>query len=85
MRVAQCHGFTIWNAGREGRRLYASLAPRSRAAVRAFADVDARKLTLGHYAPPGEPPQRRIPIVHFRSAGRVGWNAPRAFTRPWRA
>ena len=64
--LAQRDGFTIWNAGKEGKRLYRSLSAAARAAVRAFADVDARKLALGAYD--DMQGRRRVPIVHFRCA-----------------
>lgn len=61
---AQSNGFTIWNAGKEGKRLYRSLSVSARAAVVAFADVDARKLAQGMYD--DMLGRRRIPILHFR-------------------
>ena len=63
---AQSNGFTIWNAGKEGKRLYRSLSVAARAAVVAFADVDARKLAQGMYD--DMQGRRRIPILHFRCA-----------------
>jgi hypothetical protein len=63
---AQSNGFTIWNAGKEGKRLYRSLSASARAAVVAFADVDARKLAQGMYD--DMLGRRRIPILHFRCA-----------------
>ena len=65
---AQREGFTIWNAGKEGRALYKSLSAPARAAVRCFADVDARKLAHGAFD--DVPGRRRIPVVHFRCARR---------------
>lgn len=66
-----CDGFTIWGAGKEGRRLFASLSPRSRAAVRAFCDVDAAKLARGVVSF-HDPASRRItatvPLVHYSLA-----------------
>lgn len=41
--------FTIWNAGRQGRRLYRSLTPGARAKVVAFCDVDEKKIKKGFY------------------------------------
>jgi hypothetical protein len=60
----QRDGFTIWNAGKEGKRLYRSLSAAARAAVVAFADVDARKLAQGAYD--DMQGRRRVPILHFR-------------------
>lgn len=65
-RCAQRDGFTIWNAGKEGKRLYKSLSAAARAAVRAFADVDARKIAQGAYD--DVQGRRRVPILHFRCA-----------------
>jgi hypothetical protein len=58
--------FTIWNAGRQGRRLYALLAPATQRKVTAFCDVAERKLAHGQYHRPGM--TRAVPIVHFRAA-----------------
>ncbi|XP_011371940.1 queuosine-tRNA galactosyltransferase isoform X6 [Pteropus medius] len=62
--------FTIWNAGRQGRRLYRSLTPGARAKVVAFCDVDENKIKKGFYCyeDSKERPKPRVPIVHFRDA-----------------
>jgi len=59
-------GFTIWNAGREGRRLYRSLSEGARRRVRALCDVDAKKLAQREWH--AHPLDTRVPIVHFRHA-----------------
>ncbi|XP_042823241.1 UDP-GlcNAc:betaGal beta-1,3-N-acetylglucosaminyltransferase-like protein 1 isoform X3 [Panthera tigris] len=41
--------FTIWNAGRQGRRLYRSLTAGMRRKVVAFCDVDENKIRKGFY------------------------------------
>uniref|UniRef100_A0A8C7EXP5 UDP-GlcNAc:betaGal beta-1,3-N-acetylglucosaminyltransferase-like protein 1 n=1 Tax=Neovison vison TaxID=452646 RepID=A0A8C7EXP5_NEOVI len=41
--------FTIWNAGRQGRRLYRSLTAEARRKVVAFCDVDENKIRKGFY------------------------------------
>lgn len=41
--------FSIWSAGRDGKRLYRSLKPENRVKVKAFLDVDAKKLSGGGY------------------------------------
>ncbi|KAM9209732.1 queuosine-tRNA galactosyltransferase isoform 3-T3 [Dugong dugon] len=41
--------FTIWNAGKQGRRLYRSLEAANRQKVVAFCDVDERKIKKGFY------------------------------------
>ncbi|KAJ1634752.1 hypothetical protein T492DRAFT_903203 [Pavlovales sp. CCMP2436] len=58
-------GFAIWGAGKEGKRLYRSLSEKSRAQVREFCDVDAKKLALGRYA--HYESGAFVPIMHFRN------------------
>ncbi|XP_063098415.1 UDP-GlcNAc:betaGal beta-1,3-N-acetylglucosaminyltransferase-like protein 1 isoform X2 [Cavia porcellus] len=41
--------FTIWNAGKQGRRLYRSLTTASQRKVVAFCDVDKNKIKKGFY------------------------------------
>ncbi|XP_023718290.1 UDP-GlcNAc:betaGal beta-1,3-N-acetylglucosaminyltransferase-like protein 1 isoform X1 [Cryptotermes secundus] len=56
--------FSIWNAGKQGRRLYRSLHPKFQDRVMAFCDVDVNKVGKT-YSPPHQS-QRAIPILHFR-------------------
>ena len=58
--------FTIWNAGKAGRRVYAALAPEHRRKVAAFCDVDVRKLAVGVYYRQGM--ERAIPVVPYTAA-----------------
>ncbi|KAM9209731.1 queuosine-tRNA galactosyltransferase isoform 2-T2 [Dugong dugon] len=62
--------FTIWNAGKQGRRLYRSLEAANRQKVVAFCDVDERKIKKGfyRYEDSQERPKPRVPILHFRAA-----------------
>ncbi|XP_064225303.1 UDP-GlcNAc:betaGal beta-1,3-N-acetylglucosaminyltransferase-like protein 1 isoform X4 [Aotus nancymaae] len=62
--------FTIWNAGKQGRRLYRSLTAANRRKVVAFCDVDENKIRKGFYCheESQERPKPRIPILHFRAA-----------------
>ncbi|KAM9597828.1 queuosine-tRNA galactosyltransferase isoform 2-T3 [Trichechus inunguis] len=62
--------FTIWNAGKQGRRLYRSLEAANRQKVVAFCDVDERKIKKGFYCyeDSQERPKPRVPILHFRAA-----------------
>ncbi|XP_069339173.1 queuosine-tRNA galactosyltransferase isoform X3 [Eulemur rufifrons] len=62
--------FTIWNAGRQGRRLYRSLSAAGRRKVVAFCDVDKNKIAKGFYCyeDSQERPKPRVPVVHFRAA-----------------
>ncbi|XP_038402123.1 UDP-GlcNAc:betaGal beta-1,3-N-acetylglucosaminyltransferase-like protein 1 isoform X7 [Canis lupus familiaris] len=62
--------FTIWNAGRQGRRLYRNLSAGARRKVVAFCDVDENKIRKGFYCyeDSEEAPKPRVPILHFRAA-----------------
>ncbi|XP_030684131.1 UDP-GlcNAc:betaGal beta-1,3-N-acetylglucosaminyltransferase-like protein 1 isoform X2 [Nomascus leucogenys] len=62
--------FTIWNAGKQGRRLYRSLTATNQRKVVAFCDVDENKIRKGFYCHEDsqERPKPRIPILHFRAA-----------------
>ncbi|XP_071429971.1 queuosine-tRNA galactosyltransferase isoform X3 [Pithys albifrons albifrons] len=62
--------FTIWNAGKQGRRLYRSLSPANRKKVIAFCDVDEKKIAKGFYTyeESEESPKPRVPVCHFRDA-----------------
>uniref|UniRef100_A0A4X2L6Q9 UDP-GlcNAc:betaGal beta-1,3-N-acetylglucosaminyltransferase like 1 n=1 Tax=Vombatus ursinus TaxID=29139 RepID=A0A4X2L6Q9_VOMUR len=42
--------FTIWNAGKQGRKLYRSLSPVNQKKVVAFCDVDKNKIKKGFYS-----------------------------------
>ena len=55
--------FTIWGAGRDGRDFFKALTPECRRRVRAFCDVDAKKVgTTYQYF------EHHVPIVGFREA-----------------
>ncbi|XP_053232103.1 UDP-GlcNAc:betaGal beta-1,3-N-acetylglucosaminyltransferase-like protein 1 isoform X2 [Podarcis raffonei] len=41
--------FTIWNAGKQGRKLFRSLTPANQKKVTAFCDVDTNKISKGFY------------------------------------
>uniref|UniRef100_A0A8V1AK53 UDP-GlcNAc:betaGal beta-1,3-N-acetylglucosaminyltransferase like 1 n=1 Tax=Gallus gallus TaxID=9031 RepID=A0A8V1AK53_CHICK len=62
--------FTIWNAGKQGKKLYRSLSPANRKKVTAFCDVDEKKIAKGFYTfeESEERPKPKIPICHFREA-----------------
>lgn len=59
--------FTIWNAGKEGRRFYRSLDEATRKKVSAFADVDAKKIAKKWYTyeESDEPRKPKVPIIHY--------------------
>ncbi|GFV41342.1 UDP-GlcNAc:betaGal beta-1,3-N-acetylglucosaminyltransferase-like protein 1 [Trichonephila clavipes] len=62
--------FTIWNAGKQGRKFYRSLTPENKLKVQAFCDVDVKKISKGIYIyeKSEESPKPRIPIIHFSKA-----------------
>ncbi|XP_030840528.1 UDP-GlcNAc:betaGal beta-1,3-N-acetylglucosaminyltransferase-like protein 1 isoform X2 [Strongylocentrotus purpuratus] len=62
--------FTIWNAGKQGRKLYRSLKDENKHKVIAFCDVDAKKIEKGVYIyeESKKLPKPRVPIVHFTDA-----------------
>ena len=64
--------FTIWNAGKQGRKLFRSLSTESRSKVVAMCDVSENRIEKRVYTcelirnADGSIP--RVPIVHFREA-----------------
>ncbi|UXI21581.1 60S acidic ribosomal protein P0 [Sarcoptes scabiei] len=62
--------FSIWNAGKEGRRLYRSLPEDLRAKVFQFGDVDCKKIAKRFYTfeagVKGVKTKPKIPIVDYR-------------------
>ncbi|GAQ79374.1 hypothetical protein KFL_000290240 [Klebsormidium nitens] len=60
------NGFTIWNAGKEGKRLYRSLNAANQSKVLAFCDVDGKKLKRGSFHVPET--NVRVPILHWSVA-----------------
>lgn len=62
--------FTIWNAGKQGRRFYRSLNIHNRNKVIAFCDVDIKKIDKGVYIyeESKETIKPKIPIIHFTEA-----------------
>ncbi|XP_048347426.1 UDP-GlcNAc:betaGal beta-1,3-N-acetylglucosaminyltransferase-like protein 1 isoform X2 [Sphaerodactylus townsendi] len=68
--LSQWASFTIWNAGKQGRKLFRSLSLTNQKKVIAFCDVDKNKITKGFYVyeESKEKPKPRIPIIHFRDA-----------------
>ena len=62
--------FTIWNAGKQGRKLYRCLSDANKAKVCAFCDVDEKKLVKGVYVyeESAQRPKPKVPIVHFSVA-----------------
>lgn len=68
--LARWSAFTIWNAGKQGRKFFRTLNPENQEKVQAFCDVDEKKLTKGMYIyeETEQQPKPRIPIVHFSVA-----------------
>ncbi|RWS21838.1 UDP-GlcNAc:betaGal beta-1:3-N-acetylglucosaminyltransferase-like protein 1 [Leptotrombidium deliense] len=68
--LSEWNTFCIWNAGKEGKRLYRSLSPENRQKVVSFCDVDAKKIRKGFYTfeESSERVKPRVPIVHFTEA-----------------
>ncbi|XP_039598815.1 UDP-GlcNAc:betaGal beta-1,3-N-acetylglucosaminyltransferase-like protein 1 [Polypterus senegalus] len=61
---------TIWNAGKQGRKLYRSLSPANQKKITAFCDVDENKIKKGYYTyeESEERPKPRIPVRHFKDS-----------------
>lgn len=68
--LSQWESFTIWNAGKQGRKLYRSLTPTNQKKVKAFCDVDQNKIQKGFYTyeESKEQPKPKIPVLHFTNA-----------------
>ncbi|XP_041694970.1 UDP-GlcNAc:betaGal beta-1,3-N-acetylglucosaminyltransferase-like protein 1 isoform X2 [Coregonus clupeaformis] len=68
--INQWESFTIWNAGKQGRKLYRCLSPSNQKKVRAFCDVDEKKIKKGFYTyeESKERPKPKIPVLHYRDA-----------------
>ncbi|XP_075979747.1 queuosine-tRNA galactosyltransferase-like [Anticarsia gemmatalis] len=62
--------FTVWNAGKWGRRLVRSLSSSSISKVDAFCDVDKNKIgrTVELYCPIKRKVVTKLPVVHFTEA-----------------
>eukprot|EP00743_Colponemidia_sp_Colp-15_P009575 GILK01010472.1.p1 GENE.GILK01010472.1~~GILK01010472.1.p1 ORF type:complete len:360 (+),score=31.68 GILK01010472.1:36-1082(+) len=57
--------FTIWNAGKEGRKLYTQLSDESRQKIVAFCDVDPNKIGRLYVH---KSTKQKIPMIHFNEA-----------------
>ncbi|CAJ1053138.1 UDP-GlcNAc:betaGal beta-1%2C3-N-acetylglucosaminyltransferase-like protein 1 [Xyrichtys novacula] len=68
--LSQWESFTIWNAGKQGRKLYRCLNPINQKKVKAFCDVDENKIQKGYYTyeESKQRPKSKIPILHYRDA-----------------
>lgn len=63
-------GFTIWNAGKQGKKFFKSLNQKHIPLVNAFCDVDIKKIGKYYemYCPTKRKVINRIPILHFTQA-----------------
>ncbi|XP_060716496.1 UDP-GlcNAc:betaGal beta-1,3-N-acetylglucosaminyltransferase-like protein 1 isoform X1 [Tachysurus vachellii] len=68
--IGQWDSFTIWNAGKQGRKLYRSLTSTNQKKVKAFCDVDENKIKKGFYTyeESKERPKPQIPVLHYRDS-----------------
>lgn len=68
--LSQWESFTIWNAGKQGRKLYRSLSPANQEKVKAFCDVDENKIQKGFYTyeESKKRPKPKIPVLHYKDA-----------------
>ncbi|CAH1795398.1 unnamed protein product [Owenia fusiformis] len=62
--------FTVWNAGKQGRKFYRSISQHNRNKVLSFCDVDEKKIKKGVYIyeDSEEMPRPKVPIIHFSQA-----------------
>lgn len=68
--LSQWEIFTIWNAGKQGRKLYRCLSPTNQKKVKAFCDVDENKIQKGFYTyeESKQRPKPKIPVLHYKDA-----------------
>ncbi|XP_038127850.1 UDP-GlcNAc:betaGal beta-1,3-N-acetylglucosaminyltransferase-like protein 1 isoform X1 [Cyprinodon tularosa] len=68
--LRQWENFTIWNAGKQGRKLYRSLSLINQKKVKALCDVDANKIQKNFYTyeESKQRPKPTIPILHYKEA-----------------
>ncbi|XP_077979657.1 queuosine-tRNA galactosyltransferase-like [Glandiceps talaboti] len=70
--IVKWSSFTIWNAGKQGRKFYRALTQENKKKVKAFCDVDDKKISKGYYTfeESVETPKPKVPIVHFTAAAK---------------
>ncbi|XP_023189153.1 UDP-GlcNAc:betaGal beta-1,3-N-acetylglucosaminyltransferase-like protein 1 isoform X2 [Xiphophorus maculatus] len=68
--LSQWESFTIWNAGKQGRKLYRSLSLINQKKVKAFCDVDEKKIQKRFYTheESKERPKPTVPVLHYKEA-----------------
>ncbi|CAG2235945.1 UDP-GlcNAc:betaGal beta-1,3-N-acetylglucosaminyltransferase-like protein 1 [Mytilus edulis] len=62
--------YTVWNAGKQGRKFFRSLSTDNQNKVKSFCDVDEKKIQKGYYTFEESKikPKPKIPIVHYTKA-----------------
>ncbi|CAG5928939.1 unnamed protein product [Menidia menidia] len=67
--LSEWESFTIWNAGKQGRKLYRSLSQTNRQKA-TFCDVDENKIQKAFYTyeESKDRPKPRVPILHYKDA-----------------
>lgn len=68
--LSQWSKFTIWNAGKLGRKLVRALSSQNVEKVSAFCDVDVKKIgrTIELYCPIKRTVLAKVPVVHYTAA-----------------
>lgn len=68
--LSKLSAFTIWNAGKSGKKFFRSLSSESQGKVKAFCDVDDKKIDKGFYTYEYSKSKvkPKIPIMHFKQA-----------------
>lgn len=68
--LSKWKGFTIWNAGKQGRRFYRDISKTNKEKVFCFCDVDLKKISKGYYVYELDTAKvkTKVPIVHFENA-----------------
>ncbi|KAJ8714542.1 hypothetical protein PYW07_002767 [Mythimna separata] len=68
--IPHWENFTVWNAGKAGRRLVRSLSPDNLKKVKAFCDVDKNKIgkIVELYCPIERRVIIKLPVIHFTEA-----------------
>lgn len=68
--LSQWKQFTVWNAGKSGRKFVRSLTPNNRNKVLAFCDVDKKKVgsVIELYCSKQRKVLIKLPVVHFTEA-----------------
>ena len=68
--LSQWTTFTIWNAGKQGRKFYRDIGKENRKKVKCFCDVDVKKIRKQFYTYELEKSstKTKVPIIHFSCA-----------------